>query len=329
MALTTHFTELVGCTVPIQCAGMGTASPLLAVEVAKAGGLGMLSGVMMTGEQLETVFADVQANTTGSIGTNFLIPFLEDEAVIDVAAKHSRLVDFFYGDPDTNLVQRVHDGGALVGWQVGTVREAILAEKVGCDIVILQGVEAGGHVRGTRGLLTMMADVLDAVACPVIAAGGIGTPRAVAMALAAGASAVRVGTRFAATPESGFHPDYINALIDADGEDAVYTEKFSVGWEAPHRVLSRSIEAAERQPDGIVGEITGMDGQQIEVPRYSVFSPLASATGKVNAMAQYAGQGVSAIKSCEPAADILRQLADGAETILKADADRINQMLAN
>jgi len=95
MALTTHFTELVGCTVPIQCAGMGTASPLLAVEVAKAGGLGMLSGVMMTGEQLETVFADVQANTTGSIGTNFLIPFLEDEAVIDVAAKHSRLVDFF------------------------------------------------------------------------------------------------------------------------------------------------------------------------------------------------------------------------------------------
>jgi nitronate monooxygenase len=326
MAITTLFTELVGCMVPIQCAGMGTASPRLAVEIAKAGGLGMLSGVMLTAEQLEETFAEVQANTTGSIGTNFLIPFLEDEAIIDVAAKHSRLVDFFYGDPDASLVQRVHDGGALVGWQVGTVREAILAEKVGCDIVILQGVEAGGHVRGTRGLLTMMADVLDSIACPVVAAGGIGTPRAVAMALAAGASAVRIGTRFAATPESGFHPDYIDALIEADGEDTEYTEKFSVGWDAPHRVLSRSVEAASKLPEGIIGEVE-IGGQQIEVPRYSVFSPLDTATGKVNAMAQYAGQGVGAIKSCEPAADILRQLAEGAETILKADAERLNQML--
>lgn len=327
MALTTRFTELLGCMVPIQCAGMGTASPLLAAEVARAGGLGMLSGVMLTAEQLEATFAELQPNTTGSIGVNFLIPFLEDEAVVDVAAKHSRLVDFFYGDPDAGLVQRVHDGGALVGWQVGSLKEAILAQEVGCDLVILQGVEAGGHVRGTRGLLTMMADVLDAVECPLVAAGGISTPRAVAMALAAGASAVRIGTRFAATPESGFHPDYINALIEADGEDTVYTEKFSVGWEAPHRVLSRSIEAAELLADGIIGEV-GIGGQQVEVPRFSVFSPLDTATGAVNAMAQYAGQGVSAIKSCEPAADILRQLADGAEAILKTDAERLNRMLS-
>ncbi len=326
MALTTRFTELVGCIVPIQCAGMGTASPLLAAEVARAGGLGMLSGVMLSVEQLEATFAELQTNTAGSIGVNFLIPFLEDEAVIDVAAKHSRLVDFFYGEPDAKLVQRVHDGGALAGWQVGSVKEAILAQEAGCDLVILQGVEAGGHVRGTRGLLTMMADVLDAIERPVVAAGGISTPRAVAMALAAGASAVRIGTRFAATPESGFHPDYINALIEADGEDAVYTEKFSVGWKAPHRVLSQSIEAAALLPDGIIGEVS-IGGQQIEVPRFSVFSPLDTATGEVNAMAQYAGQGVSAIKSCEPAADILRQLADGAESILKTDADRLNRML--
>lgn len=326
MALTTRFTQLVGCSVPIQCAGMGTASPALAIEVSKAGGLGMLSGVMLSTEQLEATFDNVLADTTGSIGVNFLIPFLEDVSVVDVAAKHSSVVDFFFGEPDATLVQRVHDAGALAGWQVGSLKEAEQAEKVGCDFVILQGIEAGGHVRGTRGLLTMMADVLDAVECPVVAAGGIGTPRAVAMALAAGASAVRVGTRFAATPESGFHPDYINALIEADGEDTAYTKQFSVGWEAPHRVLSRSIEAASRLPDGIIGQME-FGGEQLDVPRFSVFSPIESATGEVNAMAQYAGQGVSAVTSCEPAADILRQLAEGAESILKTDAERLSGML--
>ncbi len=326
MSLTTRFTRLVGCMVPIQCAGMGTASPKLAVAVASAGGLGMLSGVMLSAEQLQTTLVDVQTNTAASIGVNFLIPFLDDEAVIDVAARHSRVVDFFFGEPDARLVQKVHDGDALAGWQVGSVNEAIAAEDAGCDFVILQGVEAGGHVRGSRGLLTMMADVLDVVECPVVAAGGIATARGVAMALAAGASAVRIGTRFAATPESGYHADYINALIEADGEDAVYTKQFSVGWEAPHRVLSNSIDAALSLPDGIIGEIE-IGGQQIEVPRFSVFSPLDTATGEINAMAQYAGQGVSAITSCEPAAVILRQLADGAEAILNADVDRLKQML--
>lgn len=326
MTLTTRFTEMVGCMVPIQCAGMGLASPTLAVEVARAGGLGMMSGVMLSAEQLEDIFAEIQTNIIGQIGVNFLIPFLEDDSVVDVAARNARVVDFFFGEPDKKLVKKVHDGGSLAGWQVGSVNEAIAAQKCGCDFVILQGTEAGGHVRGTRGLLTMMADVLDILECPVVAAGGIATPRAVAMALAAGAAAVRIGTRFVATPESGYHPDYINALIESDGEDAIYTEQFSVGWEAPHRVLSGCIGAAEDLQDDIIGNID-FGGQQIEIPRNSVFGPMVTTTGNINAMAQYAGQGVGAILTCEPAADILRQLAEGAESILKTDRDRLNRML--
>jgi len=210
---------------------------------------------------------------------------------------------------------------------VGSVNEAIAAAGSGCDFVILQGTEAGGHVRGTRGLLTMLADVLDALEIPVVAAGGIATPRAVAMALAAGASAVRIGTRFVATPESGYHPDYINALIESNGEDAVYTEQFSIGWAAPHRVLASCMEAASALTEEVIGKVRFGD-QELDVPRNSVFSPMTATTGKLRAMAHYAGQGVSAIKSCEPAADILRQLADGAETILKADQQRLNRMLA-
>jgi nitronate monooxygenase len=326
MTIKTKFTELVGCLVPIQCAGMGMASPVLAAEVARAGGLGMMSGVMLPPDQLELTLQEMQAKISGQIGVNFLIPFLEDEAAIDVAANNACVVDFFFGDPDSRLITKVHDGGALAGWQVGSVKEALAAAESGCDFVILQGTEAGGHVRGTRGLLTMMADVLDAVDCPVVAAGGIATPRAVAMALAAGASAVRIGTRFVATPESGYHPDYINALIASDGEDALYSRQFSVGWDAPHRVLSSCIDAAEMLKDDIIGEV-GFGGAQIDVPRNSVFGPMETSTGHLNAMAQYAGQGVSAIKSCKPAADVLRQLTEGAEEILKADQRRLNQML--
>ncbi|NKB35937.1 MAG: nitronate monooxygenase [Gammaproteobacteria bacterium] len=326
MALTTSFTELVGCLHPVSCAGMGMASPELAIEVARAGGLGMTSGVMIPPPDLETLLVDMQTDINGQIGVNFIIPFLEDEASVEIAASNARVVDFFFGEPDSKLIATVHKGGALAGWQVGSVKEACAAADAGCDFVILQGTEAGGHVRGTRGLLTMMADVLDSVDLPVVAAGGIATARAVAMALAAGASAVRIGTRFVATPESGYHPDYINAIIASEGEDAVYTEHFSIGWEAPHRVLSNCIDAADSLQHEVIGKIN-FGGQEIDVPRNSVFGPMVQTTGEIDAMAQYAGQGVSAINSCEPAAEIMQQLTDGAEAILRADRDRLTTML--
>lgn len=327
MAIKTKFTELVGCLVPIQCAGMGMASPELAAAVANAGGLGMTSGVMLGPGQLEETLQAMSGEMSGRIGVNFLIPFLEDDTVVDIAASHSQVVDFFYGEPDPALIKKVHDAGALAGWQVGSVREAILAEERGCDFIILQGTEAGGHVRGTRGLLTMLADVLDVVSCPVLAAGGIATPRAVAMALAAGAAGVRIGTRFVATPESGYHPDYINALIAAEGEDAIYTQQFAVGWDAPHRVLSSCMDVAASLKDEIVGTVSFAE-QQIDIPRNSVMSPMSGSSGRLDAMALYAGQGVSAVNSCEPAADVLRQLADGAEQILREDRQRLEQMLS-
>src|SRR5205085_7101260 len=111
------------------------------------------------------------------------------------------------------------------------------AVDAGCDLVIAQGTEAGGHVRGTIGLLPLLDAVLERVAVPIVAAGGIATPGAVAAAMAAGAAGVRIGTAFVATVESGAHPDYIAALLRADGGDTVLTEAFGVGWpNAPHRV---------------------------------------------------------------------------------------------
>src|SRR2546426_755377 len=108
--------------------------------------------------------------------------------------------------PDAELVEIAHAGGALVSWQLGSAAEATAAERAGCDLIVAQGTEAGGHVRGKIGLLALLGEVLPSVKVPVVAAGGIGTGRAMAAALAAGASAVRVGTRFVAAEEAGTHP---------------------------------------------------------------------------------------------------------------------------
>jgi NAD(P)H-dependent flavin oxidoreductase YrpB (nitropropane dioxygenase family) len=121
-----------------------------------------------------------------TIGVNFLMPFLEEVAVVEVAASRVRVVEFFYGDPDAALMGMVHNGGALASWQVGSAAEARAAVEAGCDFVVAQGTEAGGHVRGRLGLLALLPEVLAAVEVPVLAAGGVGPARGVAAALAGG-----------------------------------------------------------------------------------------------------------------------------------------------
>ena len=205
----TPLTRLLGCTVPVQQAGFGGAlNTRLAAAVAQAGGIGMLGGALAAADDLGYAIAEVRAGGHGAVGVNFVVPFLdiaEHRAALDVAAAGADLVEFFYAEPDPALVELVRAGGARVGWQVGSAREARSAAAAGVDVVVLQGIEAGGHVRATAGLLPMLAAVLDAVDVPVIAAGGIATPRAMAAVLAAGAAGVRMGTRFVASHESDFH----------------------------------------------------------------------------------------------------------------------------
>ena len=295
--------DLFGCRYPIQQAGMGgVATPDLALAVAAAGGLGMLSGTV----DRRSLSAQLDAIPTGTaIGVNFLVPFL-DRAAMDEAAGRSPYVEFFWGAPDSELVAAVHEQGSLVGWQVGAVDEASAAADAGCDVVVAQGIEAGGHVRGTVGLLALLDEVCRAVDLPVIAAGGIGTGRAMAAALTAGADAVRVGTRFVAALESTAHPIYVDALIGASAEDTVLTTAFGAGWpNAPHRVLTSSVEAGER-----------LGSAQSWTPDW----PSATFAGVVEARALYAGQSVGAVRSRQSAAEIVLELITEAEQQLGAVA---------
>lgn len=314
--LQTRLTEMVGCSVPIQQAPIGGASPRLTAAVASAGGLGMFGAIDYPPPVLGALLDAVQSETTGVFGVNFLIPFL-DRASVQVAAAKVRVVEFFYGEPDASLADLAHDGGALAGWQVGSRDEARRAVDAGCDFVVAQGVEAGGHVRGTLGLLPLLTEVLEAVGVPVVAAGGIGSGRAMAAALAAGAEAVRVGTRFIASDEAEYHPTYVEKVIAARGEDAVLTEAFSVLWpDAPHRVLSSCIAAATAFPGDVVGEMpTGEE--KMPIPRLSPPAPTRETTGAIEAMALYAGQSAGSVQGRVSAAAVVRELAEDAERLLR------------
>ncbi|MBL6458758.1 nitronate monooxygenase [Belnapia sp. T6] len=132
-----------------------------------------------------------------------------------------------------------------------------------------QGTGAGGHVRGTVGTFPLLGDVLDAVSMPVRSAGGIGTAKAVAAALATGADSVRVGTRFVATYEAGAHPEYMATLIAARAEDTVYTGAFHLGWpDVPLRVLRSCITAAEAFQGDQVDEAVRLDGTRMPILRF-------------------------------------------------------------
>jgi NAD(P)H-dependent flavin oxidoreductase YrpB (nitropropane dioxygenase family) len=251
------------------------------------------------------------------IGVNFVIPFLNRETLKAVATR-VKVVEFFFGDPDPALVELVHTAGALACWHVGSVDEAIAAERAGCNLIAAQGIEAGGHVRGRVGLFPLLGQVLQVVQVPVIASGGVGTAHSMAAALAAGAAAVRVGTRFVAAQESDAHPAYVDALIRARAEDTVLTETFSVGWpDSPHRVLRSCVEAAESFRDDMVGQ-GAIGGTMYPVRRFAPPTPNRATVGDIAAMALYAGESVDAVRRIQPAAEILRELSEGAERLLRA-----------
>ena len=285
----------------------GVAGPELVAAVAEAGGVGMLGAPLLSPEALAAEIDEVRSRTRGVLGVNFLMPFL-DAACVEVAATQADLVEFFYADPDPALVDRVHAHGALVSWQVGSEAEALAAQAAGCDLVVAQGVEAGGHVRGTEPRRELLRDVVQRVRIPVLAAGGIGRAAQVAEALAEGAAGVRVGTRFVVSGESRAHPRYVEALLAASADDTVLTERFSTMWpNAPHRVLRSCVEAAERLDADVAGE-TVVGGRRLPVPRFAVVPPSRETTGEVDAMALYAGRSVESATRVAPAAVILHEL---------------------
>ena len=309
--MATRLVDLLRCDLPIQLAPMGSvsATPALPLAVAAAGGHGMYPALTFPPAALAGVL-DALAARTSAFGVNFIVPLM-DRGSLELACERAPYVDFFLADPDPALVALVHGGGAVCGWQVESAEEARAAEAAGCDVVIAKAWESGGRKRieGPT-LLPLLDAVLDGVSLPVIAAGGIATPRGAAAAIAAGADGVRAGTRFIAAAESDAHPAWVDAVIRAGADDAVVSTAFNAGLPVPgpHRVLRSSIAAAEAHAGDEVG-VVRLAGAEIPVPRFGAVPPTRDSTGAIEAMPFYAGQSAGAVTRIQPAAEIVADLA--------------------
>jgi nitronate monooxygenase len=305
-----RFTGLTGVALPLQLAGMGViGTPALARAVALAGGLGMISGAGLGIAEIDSAF-DELSDVDGVVGVNFLVPFL-DLSVLARAAARAPVCELFYGWPDRAIIEQIHAGGALAAWQVGSIEEASAAQEAGCDFVVVQGIEGGGHIRGAEALATLIFQARATLSVPIVAAGGIGNVSAVEAALDAGADAVRIGTRFVAAEESIAHPAYVDALVGSRPEDTVLTTTFTLGWpDAPHRVLRSCVQAAEQSDAESVGELS-VGPDRFPVARLSTMPPTSSVTGHIEAMALYAGESVGSVSGRQGAADIVRELTAG------------------
>lgn len=220
---------------PVVQAGMGggLSRHELAAAVSEAGGLGTIA--VNGAAAIERELAAARKLTAAPIAVNVLLPFARRDWFEAAAA--ADVVVTFWGAPKRRVARTwIH--------QCGSVEEAQAAYGAGADAAILQGVEAGGHVRGTVPALELLQRARAALPAgfPLLLAGGIAERADVSTALEAGASGAVCGTRFLLSEESRAHPGYRERLLEA--EATLLTELFGAGWPAPHRVVANA--ATER-----------------------------------------------------------------------------------
>jgi len=266
--------DLFGIEVPIIQAPMaGSAFSDMVVAVSQAGGLGSLACALLSVEQARKELETIRRETSRPINANFFchqpprddraremswrqrldayfvelgldsnIPFPNtnrapfDEKMCDLAMEvHPEIVSFHFGLPDKNLLLRVRATGAKIVSSATSVAEARWLEDEGCDAIVAQGYEAGGHrgmfltqdVSTQAGTMALVPQIVDAVKVPVIAAGGIADARGIVAAFALGASAVQIGTAYLLCPEARISTIHRQALKDAKDNETAITNVFT------------------------------------------------------------------------------------------------------
>ncbi|MCB2116747.1 MAG: nitronate monooxygenase [Rhodobacteraceae bacterium] len=321
--LRTPLCDLLGCDVPILLAGMGGVSRWeLAAAVANAGGYGMLGMVRESPALITEEVTALKAATARPFAVN-VIPAATEYRLLD--AQIGCCLDLgvpaftFFWDVMPEVVERVKREGCLVLHQVGTVEAARQAEGAGSDVIIAQGVGAGGHVHGRQPVFELTEQILGAVSAPVVASGGLATGADLARALSMGAAGIQCGTAFLATEESFAHSYHKARVVEAIGTETVLTDVFVINWPkgAAVRVIANSVieglngNVLGHDPDALPREAIAWDDDQPRL-RFSTDSPLRTTTGDLEAMALYAGTGAGAIDGIVPAAQRIAQIVAGA-----------------
>ena len=325
LTLRTPVCALLGCDYPVVLAGMGgVARSELVAAVSEAGGFGFLGMVREPPDLMRAEISRVRFATRRNFGVN-IIPAATSpdllEAQIEVLVEERVSTVALFWDLQPNIVKRLTDSGCLVVCQVGSADEAPAAAAAGARIVIAQGFEAGGHVRGLTKLMNLVQQVAQRVDVPVLAAGGIVNGIDLAAVLAQGAQGVVIGTAFLATREFFAHEYHKNRIVAAKEGETIHTEAFHINWPkgAPVRVLSNSVTRGEHG-DPHTGHLRAI-GEEAGRPIYlfSTDSPLRNMTGNFEAMALYAGEGAGRISSIPRAAELLANIVEEAAQYSETD----------
>ena len=300
-------------------AGMGGVSyHRLVAAVSEAGGIGTLGASTMSATELPDEMAKVRELTAKPFGVDLLtaMPGQVEQGIGDVIDGGARIFVAGLGVP-REVIDVLHDANILVGSMCGKVRHAVSAVASGCDFVVAQGTEAGGHT-GTVATITLVPQVVDAVGeqVPVVAAGGLYDGRGLAASLALGADGVWIGTRFIATPEARAVNGYKETLL-ATAEDGTVISRAYTGKTC--RVVRNDwTHHYEEHPDELqpfpaqvvaatkagVNHLGHPDGTAVDVHRE--FMPC--------------GQGVGAIDELVPAGELVRRMMGEAEQALERAA---------
>ncbi len=312
----TRLTEILKIEHPIMLAGMGgVAYSALAAAVSNAGGYGCLGASTMTSEQLTSEIAATKALTNRPFGVDLLTAF-PDSLVRNVEILIEGGATAFVaglGVP-RHVIELCHQHNVITISMCGKVEHAKRALDAGCDLVVAQGTEAGGHT-GTVATMPLVPLIVDAVgdSIPVVAAGGIFDGRGLAAALSLGADGVWIGTRFIATPEARAVPGFREGILASKEDGTVVSRGYSG---KTMRVLRNdTTDLYEAQPT-----LLKKFPEQLSV---SFANGTFHLGGDENTLGvdpsrecYPAGQAVGAIDTLVPAGDIVRSMAEQAETVL-------------
>ncbi|KAF5192850.1 2-nitropropane dioxygenase, partial [Thalictrum thalictroides] len=308
--------------------GPDISGPELAAAVANAGAIGFLRlPDWECPDYVRELIRKTRALTDKPFGVGVILAFPHEENIKVVLEEKVSLLLVDWGEFPKEHVLKAHEAGVKVVHQIGIYEEAEKAINAGVDAIIVQGREAGGHVIGQNGWITLLPRVVDLAAghnIPIIAAGGIVDGRGYVAALSLGAQGVCIGTRFLATEESYAHPTYKRKLVELN--ETEYTNIFGrARWPgAPHRVLQTHFfsdwkllpdhENEANQP--VIGRST-IHGTEKEIRRFAGTVPNVTTTGDIESMVMYAGEGAGLIKEILTAGEVVTRLVEEAKHVIR------------
>jgi enoyl-[acyl-carrier protein] reductase II len=312
----TRLTDLLDIEHPVMLAGMGGVSyHQLVAAVSEAGGIGTLGASTMSVPQMAEEIANVKRLTAKPFGVDLLtaMPGQLDSGIQQVVDGGASIFVAGLGVPQ-EVIDLLHDNNVLVGSMCGKVRHAVAAVASGCDFVVAQGTEAGGHT-GTVATMPLVPQVVDAVGdkVPVVAAGGIFDGRGLAASLSLGADGVWIGTRFIATQEAQAVNGYKEALLGL-AEDGTVVSRAYTG-KTCRVVRTEWTNHFEAHPE----ELQPFPQQALAAAEAGVAHLGAPSGTEVDSSREFmpCGQGVGAIHELVSAGDVVRSMVAEAERTIE------------